>query len=667
MYMRQKNIRDALSNTCNWFFSTPEYYNWANRYKLSEHHGLLWIKGKPGAGKSTLMKETLHRTEENYAGTRTTTAGFFFNARSAERLEKTPLGLFRSILHQVLQQNEGALSYILPNYLQKKETQRQVEWHQADLQKFLYYTCTIPDLNPVFIFIDALDECNEREVRDLVDFFRDLTNKAWSEGAQLSVCLSSRHYPNISAKNCPEVVVEHHNEQDILEYIRTEAKYVNTVSRLQDKIFAKSQGVFLWVVLVVSMLKRSSYGKSLKWMEKKLEEIPPKLESLFYDIFQEEATEKKDTRKAICLVQWILFAEEWVKVSELHCILGFSEEYVHPSIRSWEDSDEFLVPEKQIQMITTLSRGLVEPVISNEDEPSVQFIHESVRDFFLTGSGFQLLDPKFRGSINGKAHSAIALTCVNYLQTHEISNAARRAHSWTGQPTREPLILLRYVATHLFTHIEEAEQESVDQSNVLGRLISDRGALFNSLPLMFGVSNFPSSDEYEKGESALYYCSRHKLFSCVHRLLELGEDANERTPTVHQYPLLTAASSASWGNPLASAVKTVQVLLDAGADVNLKNKGGNTALHVAAEGSKVEVVDLLLKAGADVTVEDKWKQTALHIAAWRSTSDVIGMLLDAGADAKAVDVFKMTPMDHSRQRANHDEIELVFITKEHIA
>jgi hypothetical protein len=346
MYMRQKNIRDALSNTCNWFFSTPEYYNWINQCEVSEHHGLLWIKGKPGAGKSTLMKEALQRIEETYAGTKTTTAGFFFNARSAEQLEKTSLGLFRSILHQILQQNQAALSYILPNYLQQRETQRQVQWHQADLQKFLYYACTTPD--PVFIFIDALDECDEREVRYLVDFFRDLTTRAWSEGSHLSICLSSRHYPNISIMACPEVVIEYHNEQDILEYIRTEAKYVDTVSQLQDKIFTKSQGVFLWVVLVVSMLKRLSYGNSLKWMEKKLEEIPPQLDRLFCDIFQEVATEKRDEQKAICLVQWVLFAKELVKLSELHCILGFSGEHLHHSIQSWKDSDEFLTPEKQL-------------------------------------------------------------------------------------------------------------------------------------------------------------------------------------------------------------------------------------------------------------------------------------------------------------------------------
>ena len=91
MYVRQKNIHVALDNTCNWLFSTTEYNDWISRKNIEVHHGLLWIKGRPGAGKSTLMKEALHRAEVKTSKTGTTTAGFFFNARGTEILEKTPL------------------------------------------------------------------------------------------------------------------------------------------------------------------------------------------------------------------------------------------------------------------------------------------------------------------------------------------------------------------------------------------------------------------------------------------------------------------------------------------------------------------------------------------------------------------------------------------------
>lgn len=47
----------------------------------------------------------------------------------------------------------------------------------------------------------------------------------------------------------------------------------------------------------------------------------------------------------------------------------------------------------------------------------------------------------------------------------------------------------------------------------------------------------------------------------------------------------------------------VQILIDAGADVNSRNDAGRTPLHWAAETENCGVVELLLKVGADVTVE----------------------------------------------------------------
>jgi hypothetical protein len=56
---RQMNIKNAYAKTCKWLLETSEYLNWLDVTKLDEHHGFLRIKGKPGAGKSTLMKFAL--------------------------------------------------------------------------------------------------------------------------------------------------------------------------------------------------------------------------------------------------------------------------------------------------------------------------------------------------------------------------------------------------------------------------------------------------------------------------------------------------------------------------------------------------------------------------------------------------------------------------------
>jgi hypothetical protein len=53
---RHKTVRMAHSKTCRWILSCPECKDWLNPELFTQHHGFLWIKGKPGAGNSTLME-----------------------------------------------------------------------------------------------------------------------------------------------------------------------------------------------------------------------------------------------------------------------------------------------------------------------------------------------------------------------------------------------------------------------------------------------------------------------------------------------------------------------------------------------------------------------------------------------------------------------------------
>ena len=101
MNARRVTIKKAHIKTCRWLLGKSEYLDWLDPSKLSEHHGLLWIKGKPGAGKSTLMKFIFDAARKSIKDR--IIISFFFNARG-ERLEKSILGTYRSLLHQLLEQ-----------------------------------------------------------------------------------------------------------------------------------------------------------------------------------------------------------------------------------------------------------------------------------------------------------------------------------------------------------------------------------------------------------------------------------------------------------------------------------------------------------------------------------------------------------------------------------
>jgi nucleoside phosphorylase len=53
---RRINIEPAYDKTCEWFLQSSSYLKWQDSEQLPAHHGFLWIRGKPGAGKSTMMK-----------------------------------------------------------------------------------------------------------------------------------------------------------------------------------------------------------------------------------------------------------------------------------------------------------------------------------------------------------------------------------------------------------------------------------------------------------------------------------------------------------------------------------------------------------------------------------------------------------------------------------
>ena len=99
------------------------------------------------------------------------------------------------------------------------------------------------------------------------------------------------------------------------------------------------------------------------------------------------------------------------------------------------------------------------------------------------------------------------------------------------------------------------------------------------------------------------------------------------------------------------SIDRVRALIEAGADVNVRNYKGQSALHCAAKAGFVEIVALLLEHGAQVDAEDGRGETPLG-AALRSTVknkarllDVVRLVRNAGANIDHADNAGRTPRD----------------------
>ncbi|XP_069138639.1 uncharacterized protein [Argopecten irradians] len=105
-----------------------------------------------------------------------------------------------------------------------------------------------------------------------------------------------------------------------------------------------------------------------------------------------------------------------------------------------------------------------------------------------------------------------------------------------------------------------------------------------------------------------------------------------------------------WGyTPLHEAIANgkrdvIEILLSNGADIQLPDNNGTTALHLAAA-SCHEALPLLLSRGATVNATNKYLSTPLHFSAWAGSMLAVETLIKSGANQKMKDLSEYTPHD----------------------
>lgn len=217
---RHANIKTNHAKTCEWLLGHPDYTTWIDRKMYSQHHGFLWIRGKPGAGKSTIMKFAFSRARRRAASIGPSIS-FFFNARG-EGLEKSTLGMYWSLLHQLLEKIPDLQALVDIN----DGTQEFVVWDLEKTKTLFRSAVRKLGKRQLTCFIDALDECAESQVREMVGVFEDLGQYAVQNDLRFYICFSSRHYPYIDIQYGQKLILEDQigHERDLAEYVRTSLK-----------------------------------------------------------------------------------------------------------------------------------------------------------------------------------------------------------------------------------------------------------------------------------------------------------------------------------------------------------------------------------------------------------------------------------------------------------
>lgn len=169
--MRQHSVHTAI-NTCDWIFLHPIFLRWF------DGAGILWIKGKPGSGKSTLMRSIFDHLQNGSKSPKLLLVSFFVYGQGSE-LQKSPLGLFRSLLQQIYKESPESSNEIIEKFLEKCQTMGepplQWNWHDPELREFLRETLQqLCQTRSVITLVNALDELGTASALDIIKYFRGL-------------------------------------------------------------------------------------------------------------------------------------------------------------------------------------------------------------------------------------------------------------------------------------------------------------------------------------------------------------------------------------------------------------------------------------------------------------------------------------------------------------
>ncbi|KAH7012558.1 uncharacterized protein B0I36DRAFT_436613 [Microdochium trichocladiopsis] len=378
---RYEDITDPQDDTCGWITQHPSYLDWLDPSQLFSHHGFFWIRGKAGVGKSTIMKYLFETTREG-AGSDHIVLSFFFHARGGE-LERSTPGMYRSILFQLLRE--------VPQLQAVLESHESPTWSLNKLRNLLTKAVSMLRTLCVTLFIDALDECDEEEGLAMVKGFQQEARTAFANAVSLRICFSSRPYPVVDMRNGLQIVLDEQegHARDLRRYVQSELSGwpVGLQECLERTIMQKAQGVFLWAVLVLNLLSQDlRQGRvDASRLAERLERLPPGLGDLFKG-HDPQRSERHRGIQALCPVNSYASAplspEEYYQAMMIGLDPRSEESYA-----SW-DADS-VTDEVLTRFITSTSRGLAEATRGHQ--PKVQFIHKSVKDYFIDQTGMKEL------------------------------------------------------------------------------------------------------------------------------------------------------------------------------------------------------------------------------------------------------------------------------------
>jgi ankyrin repeat protein len=570
----------------------------------------------------------------------------------------------------------------------------------------------------VTCFIDALDECDEDQIRDMVSFFEhvgEMTTEA-NPPIIFRVCFSSRHYPNIKIESGLKFVLEGQEEhsKDIARYLDSELKigHSKLAEQIRRDLQEKASGVFMWVVLVVEILNKEHDAGRIHALRRRLREIPGDLHKLFRDILMRDDHNKGEL---LLCIQWVLFARQPLKPEQLYCAILSG---VEPEALTEWDAEEITAAVMK-KFILNSSKGLAE--VTKSKSPTVQFIHESVRDFLLKENGLREiwhdLGTNFEARfLEGVSHERLKQCCLNYTRIDiatsldiagSLPTAKTQQAAELRQSANQKFPFLEYATHNVLYHADAAEQGGISQIDFLQSFqfadwieldnLFERHEVRRHTPkasslyilserdLAALIKIHPSRQfcfevEAERYGTPFFAALATDSDSAVEAFVDVClnlQPPGSRLRNLCRLFSVTSRKSIKIGRNFTFSRKrrvfdyvaeqgdeAFLALFIASGQANAKDEHGRNALYHAAGAGHEAVVRLLLETGqVDIDSKDNQGQTPLSWAAKKGDEAVVRLLLETGqVDIDSKDNQGQTPLSWAAKKGDEAVVRLLLET-----
>jgi hypothetical protein len=415
---RLAEVQKAFGSTYEWIFqSEVSFKEWLSSRAMSS---MFWIKGKPGSGKSTLMKFVLQHPLTidylpNFDLDRWVIAGFFFHDRGSG-VQKSILGLLCAVLYKILLQETDMMQFVLPIFLQSEASSivssgesSQTGWTAEELASAFLAILQQKEVKlNLCLFINALDE-HEGDHLALLQLLKSISSQNRESAVRLKLCLASRE-ENVFQNglgDLPGLIIHEHTFNDIQVYVsgRLATEPPSSVARddfhslqtLSVNITKKSRGVFIWVKLVVDemIIDLNEEGSSVQVsdLHEILLAIPEELKGLYERALSrltkrlDRLTATKTRRESFIMFQIALCTRSPIPLAYFINAASLLAAGKPICFELSPNRQPNATPEMVLRLNSRCG-GLLEPVTgqqydSSNNRETVQFIHQTAKEFMI--------------------------------------------------------------------------------------------------------------------------------------------------------------------------------------------------------------------------------------------------------------------------------------------